>query len=533
MNAQKGQPTAPRLALAMGFDEAGSDAVLRGLIGALPLGHVVRYCSNPAAAPPVEGVSDGASLRSLTFGIGPFFGEYPAEEVLARVVNPDSRFAEAMYMLERYRFSHQAVDIVESPAATARHIASLFAYWEQELQDRSPTLVLFSRVPHDVADFIAYEVCRERAIPTLVMRRFQVQRTFDVVSDFRAGALIESGESVESPSDELSISDLPERLQLEWQQRRGRTAPAYMANAAPDTTPVEKVGKLLRRLARKVKERSSMSRAPQRGRTVDPGVSTVEWTRSAGSSDAGTMLTRLLTRRFDIRRRAMAAKQAAIQGPVEGARPRSMPFVYFPLHLQPEATTSPMGGPWVDQALAACALAQASRERSLTVRLKENPKQRQHYRGPRFWAEVDGRPSLEIVPDDSDTFALIDNALAVATITGTAGWEAMFLGKGVVLFGHAFYRDGPGVFAVDSVGGVGAAIDRAIAYTERPRLEKDQALLSYLGALAAATTEGIALRTTVGGKSTEEPGIVAPENVAAICQAFKSALDRLESEAAH
>jgi capsule polysaccharide export protein KpsC/LpsZ len=45
---------------------------------------------------------------------------------------------------------------------------------------------------------------------------------------------------------------------------------------------------------------------------------------------------------------------------------------------------------------------------------------------------------------------LIDNAVAVATVTGTAGWEAINRGTPAITFGSAWYRDAPGVYRIDT-----------------------------------------------------------------------------------
>ena len=44
-----------------------------------------------------------------------------------------------------------------------------------------------------------------------------------------------------------------------------------------------------------------------------------------------------------------------------------------------------------------------------------------------------------------NTISLIKGSVAVATITGTAGWEALFHGKPVIAFGLAWYRWAQGV----------------------------------------------------------------------------------------
>ena len=53
--------------------------------------------------------------------------------------------------------------------------------------------------------------------------------------------------------------------------------------------------------------------------------------------------------------------------------------------------------------------------------------------------------SVSFVPSFSDTNELTKRALFIATVTGTVGWEALCLGKSVLVFGNAWYKDFPGV----------------------------------------------------------------------------------------
>lgn len=119
-------------------------------------------------------------------------------------------------------------------------------------------------------------------------------------------------------------------------------------------------------------------------------------------------------------------------------------YVYFPLHLQPELTTSAVGGVYADQLLALEALSARMPEGHL-IYVKENPKQTEKQRGPLFYKRLRALNNVRVVPLRESSVELICGSVAVATITGTAGWEALFHGKPVLVFGSAWYREFPGV----------------------------------------------------------------------------------------
>jgi len=120
-------------------------------------------------------------------------------------------------------------------------------------------------------------------------------------------------------------------------------------------------------------------------------------------------------------------------------------FVYFPLHLQPEMTTSALGGVYCDQLLAIEQLSQKI-PADWYIYVKENPKQDFLMRGQYFFERLSLIPKVKTVKLDFNTYDLIKNCRFVATITGTAGWEAISGGTNSVVFGKAWYKCLPGVF---------------------------------------------------------------------------------------
>jgi len=84
---------------------------------------------------------------------------------------------------------------------------------------------------------------------------------------------------------------------------------------------------------------------------------------------------------------------------------------------------------------------------------------------------------------------LIERCKAIATITGTAGWEALFKGKPAVVFGHAFYRDAPGVIAVESVEDLATELGR-VANGSFKAATPEQ-LVEFLGAVQRHSFHGV------------------------------------------
>ncbi len=122
-----------------------------------------------------------------------------------------------------------------------------------------------------------------------------------------------------------------------------------------------------------------------------------------------------------------------------------VPFVYVPLHNQPEMSTSSLGGIYRDQVLMIEHLAQRLPS-GWRIYVKENPRQAGYARGPMFFHRLGRIEAVQYVPSNTNTHALSSKAKFVATVSGTAGWEAIRKGRPAVVFGNSWYKSLPGCF---------------------------------------------------------------------------------------
>ena len=123
----------------------------------------------------------------------------------------------------------------------------------------------------------------------------------------------------------------------------------------------------------------------------------------------------------------------------------SIPYIYFPLHLQPEMTTSTLGGRFRDQLLVLENLS-AKLPEGWKILVKENPKQGSFARSPLFFFRLKRLHNVSFVKSDMNSLDLIRNSKVVATITGTAAIEAAEMGTPAIIFGHQWFRNISGIF---------------------------------------------------------------------------------------
>lgn len=144
--------------------------------------------------------------------------------------------------------------------------------------------------------------------------------------------------------------------------------------------------------------------------------------------------------------------------------------IYFPLHYQPELTTMPLGGPYVNQVRVIKMLSDHTPPET-RILVKEHNSQfgfttkgSKNFRPRNYYQWIASIPKVQIIERSVPSGVLQNQADITAVITGTAGFEAMVRGKPVIAFGNGFYLNGPGVIHVHNAEDIGR-----LDFSEMPR----------------------------------------------------------------
>jgi len=144
------------------------------------------------------------------------------------------------------------------------------------------------------------------------------------------------------------------------------------------------------------------------------------------------------------------------------------PFIFVPLHYQPEVSTCPLGGYFADQ-IAMVELLSKCLPGGWRLYVKEHksifdPSLRGSFcRDADYYRRLVKIRNVTLVPMSFTSFDLIDRSKAVASVTGTGCWEAVLRGRPSIIFGNAWYRGCEGVFEGQNEPQLREAMDRIVA----------------------------------------------------------------------
>jgi hypothetical protein len=113
---------------------------------------------------------------------------------------------------------------------------------------------------------------------------------------------------------------------------------------------------------------------------------------------------------------------------------KNQKYIYYPIHVNPEYSTTVMGTMWQDQIQVIEILAK-SIPSDWIVYVKEHPGILTARVRPRnFHNRLKKIPNVKIAPIYSDVEKIIENSEMIASVTGTAAWEGVLKKKPVITF---------------------------------------------------------------------------------------------------
>lgn len=337
-------------------------------------------------------------------------------------------------------------------------------YWSAVLDRYQPDILFNASTPHQVYDFVLQELCRLRGVRLVMFGLgFDLNLLF-CKDDYRQGsghigALCASRLADNAAAPVELSADIEARL-----ARVGRSydeaIPTLVANQLKDDDRQSAIVSPL-------KVAKALAQTLRLGVRMVAGALSADpagWKRAEAAKRYWVeWIYRELTgplRLFKLKRyyRQLAA-------PVD----LSKPYIYLPLAYQPELSSSPEGGLFVEQLLMVDLLSHAA-PLGWRICIKEHPIQftyslgtNRSVRSHEFYEALKALPNVDLVPLETVPFTLIDNARAVATVTGTSGWEAMVRGKPVLHFGYPWWQGCPGSFHTPDLASCRDALARVAA----------------------------------------------------------------------
>jgi len=392
---------------------------------------------------------------------------------------------QGLRMIERMKYYHQPD--YDLPTSTPRFRDSFQArsdlffryclFWDAVLRRYEFDAVITQNLSHMAWDLPLEKLCNLRAIPYLYFHEVgqwprinYLGETVDELGDLTLGrhlkSMCEASWSPETPNRVVQHLGRIRGLTTVSDPLFGRLEPAPPAKFK--TGPfasilrngdvrqnLDGLGDITRAVSKKL------------SRLISSPISTSSKTRST------------LVRAF----RTSLSRKAEIQ--VAKPLDSSSPFVFFPLHFQPEASTGAKGRHFVEQREAAAMISQSLPEGWKLV-IKEHPHQyrRLYDRKNFFWQRIASIPNVIVVRHDTDDRELVSLSEGVVSLShSTIATRAWLSNVRTVFLAHSHLRSAPGVHMISSLDEL-----RQVWRSPKPLLRDDE-LLEYLREVEDSTIE--------------------------------------------
>lgn len=324
----------------------------------------------------------------------------------------------------------------------------LLQYWATVLLRLDPELVIFPATPHLIYDYVLYCLCYHLGVKTMIVGTNSLNKfyLYDDLEEGHQKLKTAYQKKLNQGTGDFRLSGM---AQKHWDYIRQANDANYLFTYRRYLERVRKNEGTTWQFAKGMM--ASTPRLP--GRVVNflfkpaPINYLKQKDKTIEESDFSGFGWRLNKRKaFQFKKR-----MSKLYGELCGKVDLKLPYIYVPLHYQPENTTSPNGDVFDNQILLVDLLSK-SLPNGWHIYVKDYPNifdyklNGERARTEAYYHDLKAIPGVTLVPLDFNSFDLIDNSRAVATITGSAGWEAVCRSKPVLAFGYAWYLGCEGVF---------------------------------------------------------------------------------------
>lgn len=386
------------------------------------------------------------------------------------------------------------------------HYFKLLNYWLHVVDILQPKISFFAQAPHFVADYILYAVCKRKGINTIITQPISSIRGMMILNT----EIEETNKELRNRYQELlRVDDI--KLNEEFSnylknirsKEYGKAQPTYMELGLKEKTIFLYFKKILNfkkwfnylklLLIKLITLRKQHK----------------NYLKVKGKPFSESTLTNFQYSIYKKKGNIYKKKLKKYYLSLCEKPDFSKKYIYVALHYQPERSTSPEGGVYVEQELMVNLLSSLI-PKDYYLYVKEHPLQfssnlkGEHGRKKSFYDNLAKLKNVKFIPLNVSVFNLIDHSVAVATVKGTASFEAVLRGKPSLVFGNAWYRDCNGVFYVPNKQDLKKALNQIINGV----VIEDKYTLAFLKAL-----EEIGFKGCVANKEKKLLNLNDIENV--------------------
>ena len=392
-----------------------------------------------------------ASYETLGKGKGIDTSEFPP---------PGKDLIEQLYRVESLILTMMNRKLDRLRTDERKHLYyNILQYWHGILKKYKPDIIIYGDIPHNIYNYPIFELARLLNIRTIMFQDTRVSDRLLTYTNFWKGSNDLHKELRKNQDKNFSLKDLSRDLQEYYKLQR---------NPERDATPIV--------IKMRKNQYSGFNLFLRRLK------------RLKSSIKNGTVLKLIIQNIIKRFKQNLKKEYNSVQ-----IKPDfNKKFIYVPLNAQPELTTCPLGDIFVDQILMIETLS-ASLPESWTIYVKEHPIQwlvrglsfsSVRYQG--YYKKIAKVKNVQVIPIETDTYALINKSQAVATATGNAAWEAILRRKPAIVFGYPWYKDCSEIFRVKDV----ESCKKALEKITNGFAPNQQQIINYLKCFEKATIRG-------------------------------------------